>query len=68
ATSTAVEHVFSQGQQVLHFTHNRLTPGSICATMCFGDWSCKDLVYMPDIVEAMHAKGKRKHELIDVDD
>ena len=67
ATSTAVEHVFSQGRQVLHFTRNRLSPSSIHASMCFGAWSRKNLVHMPDLVEAISAKGKRKHEVIELD-
>ncbi|KAG2128389.1 hypothetical protein BD769DRAFT_1457161, partial [Suillus cothurnatus] len=29
STSTAVEHVFSQGRHLLHFTRNRLCPSSI---------------------------------------
>jgi hypothetical protein len=52
----AVEHVFSQGQQLLHFTQNRLSPSSIRAIMCFGAWSCKDLVDMLDIVDVKCGK------------
>lgn len=66
ATSTAVECVFSQGRQLLHFARNRLSPSSIRAIMCFGAWSRKDLVDMAEIVDAIcgarHGK-KRKNVL-----
>ena len=65
--STAVEHVFSRGRQVLHFTRNCLSPSSIRTSMCFGAWSRKNLVHMPDLVEAISAKGKQKHEVIELD-
>jgi hypothetical protein len=57
-TSTAVEHVFSKGQQLLSYTRNRLSPASICSLLCFRYWSHKDLVYMPDLVEAIGGKEK----------
>ena len=60
ATSTAVERVFSQGRQALHFTQNWLSPLSIWATLCFGDWCHKNLVCMSDIVDAIHNKGKKR--------
>ena len=60
ATSTAVKRVFSQGQQLLHFTRNRLSPSSIRATLCFGDWCCKSIVRMSDIVDAILCKGKKR--------
>jgi hypothetical protein len=66
ATSTAVERVFSQGRQLLHFTRNRLSGKSIQALMCFGDWSWRDLVQMSDIVDAIRGltgNGKRKRRL-----
>jgi hypothetical protein len=64
ATSTAVEHVYSQGCQLLHFTHNCLSGVSIRALLCFGDWSQKDLIATSDIVEAIrYSNRKRKHAL-----
>jgi hypothetical protein len=61
ATSTAVERVFSQGRQVLHFTRNRLAPATFRALMSFGDWCRKDLVRMSDIVDAIRrSSSKRK--------
>ena len=64
ATSTAVERVFSQGRQVLYFTRNRLSPASICSLLCFGDWSHKDLVSMPAIIEAIKGHGKQKNKRV----
>ncbi|KAF8222390.1 hypothetical protein L208DRAFT_1157979, partial [Tricholoma matsutake] len=49
AMSTAVKQLFSQGCQLLHFTHSHLSPSMICAFLCFWDWSQKDLVDMPDL-------------------
>ncbi|KIK00852.1 hypothetical protein K443DRAFT_68066, partial [Laccaria amethystina LaAM-08-1] len=49
ATSTAVEHVFSQGCQLLHFTCNHLSGASIQSLLCFGDWSQKDLIATSDV-------------------
>jgi hypothetical protein len=55
ATSTAVERLFSQGRQLLHFTRNRLSPSMIRAFLCLGDWGKKDLVDMPELVSAIRA-------------
>lgn len=63
ATSTAVERVFSQGRQLLYFTRNRLSPAMIRASLCFGDWSRKDLICMSDIISAVSGKGKGKRAL-----
>ena len=64
ATSTAVERVFSQGRQLLHFTRNRLSGLSIRSLLCFGDWSRKDLIANSDIVDAIgYSNKKRKHAL-----
>ena len=64
ATSTAVERVFSQGRQLLHFTRNRLSGASIRSLLCFGDWSRKDLIATSDVVEAIrYSSRKRKHAL-----
>jgi hypothetical protein len=66
-TSTAVEHVSSKGWQLLSYTRNHLSPASICSLLCFGDWSCKDLVHMPDLVEAIGGKEKsRKRAFEDI--
>ncbi|KAG6826499.1 hypothetical protein H0H92_015589 [Tricholoma furcatifolium] len=58
ATSTAVEHIFSQGRQLLHFTRNCLSPASIHAIMFLGRWPRKDLVAAEDIVRSLKARGK----------
>ncbi|KAH8991626.1 hypothetical protein EDB86DRAFT_2806486 [Lactarius hatsudake] len=50
ATSTAVEQLFSQGQQLLHFTRSQLSPAMIHTFLCFGDWSQKGVVDMNDII------------------
>jgi len=65
ATSTAVERIFSQGRQLLSYTRNRLSPFSICAILCFGDWSRKDLVDMPDLVAAVNDKQKSKKRMFE---
>jgi hypothetical protein len=64
ATSTAVERVFSQGQQLLYFTRNRLSPTLIQSSLCFDDWSRKDMVQMSDIIGVILGKvtGKRALE------
>ena len=64
ATSTAVERVFSQGCQLLSYTRNRMSPSTIRSILCFGNWSRKDLVYMPELVEALDSR-KRKHALVE---
>jgi hypothetical protein len=61
ATSTAVEHVFSQGCQLLHFTCNHLSGASIQSLLCFGDWSQKDLIATSDVVEAIRHSSSMKH-------
>jgi hypothetical protein len=52
--------VFSQGHQLLHFTHNQLSPVLIQASLCFGDWSCKNMVSISDIIDKILHKGKNK--------
>ena len=59
ATSMEVEHVFSQGQQLLHFTRSRLGPSSIYAYMCLGSWSRHDLLLMGDLLSVLRATKKR---------
>jgi hAT family C-terminal dimerisation region len=66
ATSTAVERVFSRGRHLLPFTQSHLSGASICALLCFGDWSRKDLIATSDVVEAIkysHGNRKRKRAL-----
>jgi hypothetical protein len=65
ATSTTVERVFSKGHQLLSFTRNHLSPVSICSILCFGDWSQKGLVHMPDLVSAVGAKEKSRKQAFD---
>ena len=50
ATSTDVEHVFSQGRILLSHIRNRLSSQSICALMCLGGWSRLGLVKDKDIL------------------
>ena len=64
-TSTAVERVFSKGHQLLSYTRNRLSPSSIRSLLCFGDWSRKDLVHMPDLVEAVGGKEKSRKRVFE---
>ncbi|EPQ50068.1 hypothetical protein GLOTRDRAFT_21677, partial [Gloeophyllum trabeum ATCC 11539] len=52
ATSTAVEHIFSQGRQLLHFTRNCLGPGFFRAILCLGSWGHRDLLLMEDLTAA----------------
>lgn len=67
ATSTAVERLFSQGCQLLHFTHSHPSPSMIHAFLCFGDWSQKDLVDMPDLAVAIHQLCGHKRSHSDVE-
>jgi hypothetical protein len=62
ATSTSVEHVFSQGRHVLSFSRNCLTGISIWRFLCLGSWSRKDLVRDDDAVKTVKQvmKGKLK--------
>jgi hypothetical protein len=63
--STTVERVFSKGCQLLSFTRNRLSPVSICYILCFGDWSRKNLIHMPDLFSAVGAKEKLRKQAFD---
>ena len=65
ATSTAVERVFSQGRQLLSFTHNCLSASSICAYLCLGSWGRNDLIYFEDVLAAVKGNAKRKWEKYD---
>ena len=67
ATSTAVEHVFSQGRQLLSFTWNCLHASSICAFLCLGSWGRNDLIFFEDVLAAVKAGSKRKREVSDLD-
>ena len=60
ATSTAVERVFSQGRQLLHFTRNRLRGASIRAHLCLGSWGQHDLLDMPDLIEAVSVNMRKR--------
>jgi hypothetical protein len=66
--STAVERVFSQGRQLLSFTHNRLSASSIGAFLCLGSWGRNDIIMFEDVVSAVRANSsKRKREESDSD-
>ena len=67
ATSTAVERVFSQGRQLLSFTHNHLHPSAICAFLCLGSWGRNDLICFEDVLAAVKGNSKRKCEVSDLD-
>ena len=58
ATSTAVEHIFSQGHHILPFTRNHLSSSSIWAYLCFGSWAHSGLVVLSDVVAAVSGVGK----------
>jgi hypothetical protein len=60
--STAVEHVFSQGRHILHFTWNRLSPSAICTYLCLGSWACDGLVSVSDFLKANQPNSKRKRD------
>ena len=51
ATSTDMEHVFSQGQALLSHIHNQLSSQSIWALMCLGSWSQLGLVKDKDALD-----------------
>ena len=58
-----MEWVFSGGHQLLSYTRNRLSPSSVRAILCFCDWSKKDLVHMPELVEILEDCQSKKHVL-----
>lgn len=49
-SSTGVEHLFSQGHHVISFSRNQLNEDTICALMCMGDWSQKNVIVPDDLV------------------
>jgi hypothetical protein len=60
ATSTAIEHVFSWGWQLLHFTCNRLSTSSIWAYLCLGLWAQHDLLLMENLLDAIKLKKRKQ--------
>ena len=56
----AVERVFSQGCQLLHFTCNHLTPLTLCVHLCLRSWSHLDLLQTSDLVKAIPSGTKWK--------
>src|ERR1700722_5743453 len=72
ATSTAVEHAFSKGHQILQFTCNVLSSLSVCASLCLGAWCHSDLIISKDFLSAIHS-GKQQQvkpvpsEVLEVD-
>ena len=62
ATSTTVEHAFSQGCQLLSFTRNRLSASTIHSFLCLGAWGRQDLVFFEDVLAAVRGNSKRKRE------
>ena len=67
ATSTAIKCVFSQGCQLLLFTHNCLFASLIHVFLCLGSWGHNDLIMFEDVVSAVKANSKRKREEFDLD-
>jgi hypothetical protein len=66
ATSTAVERVFSQGRQMLHFTRNCMSGTAIRNLLCLGSWCRNDLVVTDDLLSAIgHEKGE--HSVIEIE-
>jgi len=63
ATSTAVEHVFSQGCHLLSFTCNQLSASSIHAFLCLGSLGQNDLIFFEDVLASVKANSKWKWEL-----
>ncbi|KAF8232835.1 hypothetical protein L208DRAFT_1270111, partial [Tricholoma matsutake] len=51
------QHVFSQGCQLLPFSHNNLLPSSIQWFLCFGSWAHCGLVIFHDVLAAVSGKG-----------
>ena len=67
ATSTVVEHVFSQGHQLLSFICNWLHASSVCASLCMGSWGRNDLILFEDVLTGVRDGSKRKRELSDIE-
>jgi hypothetical protein len=70
AMSTAIERVFLQGRQLLHFTRNALSASSIHAYLCLGSWGRNDLIVVKDllsVVGSMKRKASMDAELLDGD-
>ncbi|KAG1745844.1 uncharacterized protein EDB91DRAFT_126592 [Suillus paluster] len=63
ATSTAVERIFSQGRQLLHFTRNRLAPSTIRAFLCLGAWGRSDLLAMEDLLASVKSQKRKRNEV-----
>lgn len=63
ATSTAVERVFSQGRQLLHFTRNRLAPSTIRAFLCLGAWGRSNLLAMEDLLASVKSQKRKRNEV-----
>ncbi|KAG1733893.1 uncharacterized protein EDB91DRAFT_1057180 [Suillus paluster] len=63
ATSTAVERVFSQAWQLLHFTRNRLAPSTIRAFLCLGAWGRSDLLAMEDLLASVRSQKRKQNEV-----
>jgi hypothetical protein len=69
ATSTAVERVFSQGRQLLHFTRNALSALSIRSFLCLGSWGRNDLIVTGNLLSSLGSmKRKALMELEVVED
>ena len=60
----AVERVFSQGRQLLHFTRNRMNSSTLRAHLCLGSWSRLDLIQTSDLIKAMPLGTKRRLSIV----
>ena len=65
----AVERVFSQGCQLLHFTRNQLSPSTIHAYLCLGAWGRCNLLVIEDLLAAITSwKCKQSEREEDVEE
>ena len=54
ASSVEVERVFSRGRLLLTHTRNALSPESMHAVMCLGQWSLLDMIDEEDLKKVSH--------------
>ena len=59
ATSTAVERVFSQGRQLLHFTRNRLNGSFVRTHLSLGSWFRNNLIGMSEIEPILRGSSQK---------
>ncbi|KAE9383674.1 hypothetical protein BT96DRAFT_743038, partial [Gymnopus androsaceus JB14] len=52
-STVSVKHSFSHGQILISHLRNCLCSNTICALMCFGDWSQLDLFTLQELEEML---------------